>query len=177
MKKTYVTTIALIVIIIAGVLTYISNIPEEVAVDISTVIATTTVNISTTTINTKPIAENPEGEANPDIMKLDMQTWTWISTTYNDGTIIKPKMTDKFKLTFKGKTFSASTDCNGIGGEYTLNGPAITFEKMMSTLMYCEGSQEADFSKGLTQVSGYHFTSRGELVFDLKYDSGVMIFR
>jgi hypothetical protein len=43
--------------------------------------------------------------------------------------------------------------------------------------MYCEGSQEADFSKSLMKASSYHFTTRGELVFDLKYDSGIMMFK
>lgn len=123
------------------------------------------------------VVKNFEGEADPKVMKLDMKTWTWVSTTYNDGKVIKPKTANKFNLTFKGKTFSVSTDCNGIGGEFTLNGNQITFEKMMSTLMFCEGSQESEFSKSLAEVSSYRFTSKGELVFDLKYDSGVMIFR
>lgn len=175
MKKTYITTITLLILIVAAVLTYISNTPGEVVLETYPVAATTTTTIATGTNDV--VVKDFEGEANPDMMKLDMKTWTWISTTYNDGTIIKPKMSDKFKLIFKGKTFSASTDCNGVGGEFTTNGQSIVFEKMMSTMMYCEGSQEADFSKGLTQVSSYHFTNKGELVFDLKYDSGSMIFK
>ncbi|MBC7766955.1 META domain-containing protein [Arenimonas sp.] len=123
------------------------------------------------------VVKNFEGEASPSVMKLDMKTWNWVSTTYSDGTVITPKRTDKFYLTFKGKTFSASTDCNGVGGEYRVNKNEIVFDKMISTMMFCEGSQEADFSKSLTQASSYHFTSKGELVFDLKMDSGVMMFK
>jgi heat shock protein HslJ len=180
MKKTYITISTLFILLIAAVLTYISNTPESIAPVYQDKI--TAENSTTTETIKKPIvAENPEGEANPDIMKLDMKTWNWISTTYNDGKIIKPKNTDKFKLTFKnyesGKTFSASTDCNGVGGEYVLNGNKITFDKMMSTLMYCEGSQEAEFSKSLSEVVSYFFTNKGELVLELKYDSGSMIFR
>lgn len=43
--------------------------------------------------------------------------------------------------------------------------------------MYCEGSEEGDYSKMLGQVQSYMFTSKGELVFDLKFDTGSMIFR
>jgi hypothetical protein len=43
--------------------------------------------------------------------------------------------------------------------------------------MYCENSQEAEFTKMLGEVESYYFTNRGELVFNLKFDSGSMIFR
>lgn len=177
MKKTTMTII-LVIILTALYLAYRVT-KEPVVSTLNENMATTAVKdpSSTSTEQKSEVVKDFEGEASPSVMKLDMKTWTWISTAYNDGKIIKPKLADKFKLTFKGKTFSATTDCNGIGGEYTLSGNKITFEKMMSTLMYCEGSQEIDFSKGLTQASSYHFTSKGELVFDLKYDSGVMMFK
>lgn len=124
------------------------------------------------------VAQNFEGEADPARMKLNMKTWSWISATYSDGKKIIPKDSSKFQLTFTGsKNFSAKTDCNGVGGEYSVNKNKIVFSKMVSTLMYCEGSQEADFTKLLGQIDSYHFTSKGELVFDLKYDSGVVVFK
>jgi heat shock protein HslJ len=124
------------------------------------------------------VVQNFEGEADTSRMTLDMNTWSWIRTELNDGTVVTPKDSDKFKLTFKkDKTFSASTDCNGIGGEYGTVDGRITFTKMMSTLMYCEGSQESDFSKYLENTASYFFTSKGELVLELKFDSGVVIFR
>jgi heat shock protein HslJ len=119
-----------------------------------------------------------EGEANPTTMKLNMKTWQWISTTYSDGTKILPKDIQKFKLTFKNDgTFSSSTDCNGVGGNYAVKGMQITFSQMMGTMMYCDGSQEADFTKILTQAQSYSFTAKGELVFSLKANSGSAIFR
>lgn len=124
------------------------------------------------------VMQNFEGEANPARMKLDMKTWNWISTTYGNDTQVSPRTAGKFTLTFKNNgTFSISTDCNGMGGNYVVNGNKISFDKMMSTMMYCEGSQEGDFAGMLGKVSSYHFTSRGELIFDLKFDSGVMMFR
>ncbi|MCX6703584.1 MAG: META domain-containing protein [Candidatus Zambryskibacteria bacterium] len=123
------------------------------------------------------VAQNFEGEADPGKMTLGMKTWNWVNTTYNNDTTVKPK-TNKFALTFKTNgTFSATTDCNGVGGEYALNGNKITFTKMVSTMMYCEGSQEQEYSKMLSQVQNYLFTSKGELVLNLKLDSGMMVFK
>jgi heat shock protein HslJ len=123
------------------------------------------------------VAENFEGEADPKKMSLEMKTWSWVNAKYNDGKEVKPK-TNRFTLTFKDdKTFSATTDCNGIGGEYVVKGNKISFSKMISTMMYCDGSQESDFSKLLTDSDNFLFTSKGELVLGLKYGSGSVIFR
>lgn len=124
------------------------------------------------------VVQNFEGEADPAIMTLSMKTWTWINTTYSDDKGVTPKAAGRFTLTLKSdKTFSATTDCNGIGGEYTVRGNQISFTKMMSTLMFCEGSEEADFSKMLSEVQNFLFTSKGELVLGLKFDSGSVFFR
>jgi len=119
-----------------------------------------------------------EGEADPNVMKLDMKAWRWIRTEMNDGSTIVA-VSDKFKLTFKNDgTFSASTDCNGVGGEYKVGADkTLTFTNMMSTLMFCEKSQETEFRQVLENASSYFFTSRGELIIELKYDSGTATFR
>ncbi len=124
------------------------------------------------------VANNFEGEADPSRMTLTQQKWNWVNVVYTGGKTITPKVADKFSLTFKKDgTFSASTDCNGVGGEYKVTGTNIALDKMMSTLMFCEGSQESDFSKALSEIHSYHFTSKGELVFDLKPESGTMTFK
>lgn len=122
------------------------------------------------------VVQDFEGESDASKMSLGMKTWNWVSTTYNDGKVVFPKK-DSFSITFKNNQFSAKTDCNGVGGEYVLNGNKISFERMMSTLMYCEGSQEADFSKMLSEVQSYLFTQKGELVLEFKMDSGSMVFK
>lgn len=124
------------------------------------------------------VVQNFEGEADPMRMTLPMKTWVWISALYGDGTNVAPKKEGVFTLAFKNDgTFSATTDCNGVGGEYATKNNTITFTRMISTLMYCEGSQEAVFAKMLNEAQGYHFTSKGELILDLKLDSGSAIFR
>jgi len=134
--------------------------------------------LDTKTMQFGEVAQNFEGEADSSKMTLDMKTWNWIKTIYNDNKIITPKIANKFSITFKKDgTFSARTDCNGIGGNYSVNGNEIIFGQMISTQMYCEGSQEDIFRKMLEQTSNYMFTSKGELVLLLKYDSGSVIFK
>ena len=124
------------------------------------------------------VEQNFEGESSPTKVTLGMKKWEWVKTLYSDDKLVTPLKPGKFSLTLKDdKTFSASTDCNGIGGEYTVKDNNISFNKMMSTLMYCEGSQEGEYSKMLEQTQSYLFTSKGELVLTLKYDSGSVFFK
>ena len=124
------------------------------------------------------VENNFEGEADPDRMTLDMKTWVWQSTLQSDGTEIKPAQTGKFTLTFRDDgDFGATTDCNSMGGSYSAEGGKISFTDIAQTRMACEGSQEAVFSGFLTNTSGYHFTSKGELILDLKLDSGSVVFK
>lgn len=129
------------------------------------------------TLSWGEVAQNFEGEADPARMSLTMQTWRWVRTLYNNDTTVTPR-TEKFTLTFSDAThFSATTDCNGVGGEYTATDGVIHFTNMMSTMMYCDGSEERDFTKMLSEVERYQFTSKGELILELKLDSGSMTFR
>jgi heat shock protein HslJ len=107
-----------------------------------------------------------------------MKEWTWVSTLYNDEREIVPTGSKPFTVVFeKDGMFSASTDCNAVGGSYATDGDRISFSQIFSTKMYCEGSQESDFVTMLSNASGYHFTSKGELVLDLKFDSGSVVFK
>lgn len=119
-----------------------------------------------------------EGEASPEKMSLTMKKWSWVKTTMNDGTITTPKKSDVFTLTFnKEGNVAVTTDCNGMGGDYAVNGKKLTFKQMISTMMYCEGSQEQEFASKLQEVSSYLFTSKGELILEIKMDSGTMTFK
>jgi len=61
-------------------------------------------------------------------------------------------------------------------GHYSIAENKIQFKKMVSTRMFCERSQEQLFSKMLEDVSSYFFTNRGQLVLELEYNCGSMIF-
>lgn len=124
------------------------------------------------------VGENLEGEADPSRMSLGMKTWNWVETLLNDESKFTPRKENVFTLTFgtDGK-FTATTDCNSMGGSYMAKDGGITFSNIFATKMYCEGSQEGEFASFLENASGYHFTSRGQLILDLKFDSGSVIFR
>lgn len=119
-----------------------------------------------------------EGEADTNKMSLNMKKWIWVKTQMNDGKITTPKKADAFTLTFnKNGGLNVTTDCNSIGGKYTVKGNTLTFSQMMSTMMYCDGSQEQEFGGMLNEVGSYLFTNKGELILEIKMDSGTMIFR
>ncbi len=142
-----------------------------------------------TTILPTPVPENADvpkgefgelegGEADPNRMTLDMTKWNWISTTDESGVKIVPKKTGAFTLTFRKEgTFGATTDCNSVGGNYTVAGNKIVFSNIMSTLMACGvESQESIYKQIFENTVSYNFTSRGELIFKLQ-NGVVAIFR
>lgn len=91
---------------------------------------------------------------------------------------ITPIKKDAFTILFnKDGRASITTDCNNASGSYSLRGKEITFSNFASTLMYCEGSQESEFLKLLSEVKSHYFTSKGELVLNLKEAGDSMIFR
>ena len=121
---------------------------------------------------------NAEVEADPDRMTLQMKTWIWSRTLYNDDTIHTPNQPEAFTLTFTDdRRLRVTTDCNNMQGGYEVTDKRITFSEMISTRMFCDGSQEQLFAGMLDKVSSYFFDSRGRLILELKYDSGSMIFR
>ncbi len=137
------------------------------------------VDINATTSSTTA-STSPSATIKPDITKLKItdHPWTWTKTVYNNDTTVTPRSKDAFVVTFmQDGRFSAKTDCNGVGGEYLVTENKIVLEKMMSTLMYCDQSQESEFTKMLGEVDNFLFSQDGELVLGIKYDSGSMIFR
>ena len=117
-------------------------------------------------------------EASPEMMTLVMKEWEWFSAGYGDGRVETPKTPGVFRVTFNSDgTFSASTDCNRAGGSYISTGDTLAFGNMFSTQMYCEGAQEGVFTALLSEVVSYYFTSKGELVLNLKSASGTVTFR
>ena len=131
-----------------------------------------------TTMTWGEVEQNVAGEADASVIDLTMQPWTWVRTTYSDGTELAPTEPDDFTLTFNtDNTVSISTDCNTMSGTYETDDFQITFGPMTMTKMFCADSKESAFATMLEQTQSYFFTTRGELVFDLKFDSGSSVFR
>lgn len=123
------------------------------------------------------VAEIESENLNTIASALQSGVWVWDRTVMNDDTIVLPKNTEAFTLSFDGKNVSGTTDCNGFGGEYTLSGyNSISFGPMLQTLMFCEDSQEGVFIKYVSESNSVYFD--GEvLALLLPYDSGSVIFR
>ena len=62
-------------------------------------------------------------------------------------------------------------------GSYTVENSTLSFSQLASTRMYCADSQEDQFAKMLANVSSFLFTPRGELVLELKFDSGHILLK
>lgn len=105
-------------------------------------------------------------------------TWTWEETQMNDDTQVTPKDVEAFTITFDPaeNRVSGTTDCNNFFGSYEKNENELSFSALGSTMMFCEGSQEQEFTGHLQEITHFMFTEEGQLVLLLKYDSGSMIF-
>jgi heat shock protein HslJ len=117
-------------------------------------------------------------DVDPQRMTLTGKEWAWVQTVYNNDKIVVPTKPDVFTLTFNSDgTLNAATDCNRMNGSYSVDERLLTIGKLAATRMFCPDSQETVFADMLSQVSAFIFTSRGELVLELKYDSGQIQFK
>lgn len=111
-------------------------------------------------------------------MTLSAKQWLWQKTLYNNDTSIEPKEADAFTITFaEGQRAQIGTDCNRIQARYTVKGNTIEFSELLATRMFCEESQEQVFADMLKNVNAYFFNNRNQLILELKFDSGSMIFQ
>lgn len=89
--------------------------------------------------NSKDTQEQPGKKA-----MLSGSEWVW-------------EKSDKFVLKFNTDgSFSSTTDCNGLGGNYMVSGMnRVALFDIVSTKMYCDGSMESDYTEMLSKVSSY----------------------
>lgn len=50
---------------------------------------------------------------------------------------------------------SGHTSCNGFGGEVVIDGDKITIDKVIQTMIACEGIGEQTFTKALSAITNY----------------------
>lgn len=87
----------------------------------------------------------------------------WIIERFNTGSVAK--FTKQSFITIdKGlKAFSGQGGCNGITGELVIKNDAISFQKIASTMMYCDNmEQEQLFTKNLEAANKFKIVG-GEL--------------
>jgi heat shock protein HslJ len=108
-------------------------------------------------------------------LSLTDGSWRWVSAELN-GSELKPNKPEAFVLTLSTDArFASSTDCNQLVGSYTVDGANLTFGQIASTMMYCEGSQEGEYSALLAETSSYKIKDT-MLTLQLKDNKGTMQF-
>lgn len=139
---------------------------------------------STSTSTQTPVAKRPASDGQPDqasvpaVKSLMAKSWQWVSTTESNGTKLVPTNASKFSLSFATDgVFSSTTDCNSVNGKYTVKGDTILFSNMMSTKMFCSGSQETNYTQILENAQTFKILPDGTLRIDLKFGSGYAIFK
>lgn len=135
------------------------------------VIAPTMSDVPTSTVEqnattTKVVTEEEfKNEPEAAFVALDVKPWKWVSATYTDRTVVTPKNEEDFSIRFNASgAFSAETDCNSISGSYEARNGSLSLGSIASTRMFCEDSQEDEFTKLLSRVLTYRFTSGGQLI-------------
>lgn len=110
---------------------------------------------------------------------LTSATWKWILTiNESSGSEITPKNKDAFKLTFtKDGNVGGSTDCNGFGGTFEQSDWKIKIGPLMSTMMYCEGSQEKEFTNDFSNSDRFSVERDGSLAVTTKDGLKTMVFK
>ncbi len=121
----------------------------------------------------KPAGKLPAGSLPVAPASALLGKWVWSQTT-TEGKTILPTKSGKFSITFEadGKV-GGTTDCNGFFGSYKVGTEGvISFGPIGSTLMFCEGSQESQFTGPLANVSSYAIENDRKLVLKLKDNKG-----
>ncbi len=121
---------------------------------------TPTVIVSTTTVST-----------------LKNKTWLWESSVDARGVEAEPANPDDFELTFgAGGTLTSTTDCNSLGGSYSVNGEVLSIGSLVATEKFCsEESLEQAYARLLGLV-GSHIIEGNTLTLILLKDAGTMTF-
>ena len=112
------------------------------------------------------------------ISKILNKKWSWLKAINYDDSVFTPAKVDAFSLTFnKDGSFTGTTDCNNIFGKYVVENGNIKFSSTGQTKMFCDSSEEIKFTTYLSQVVGFKFNGEEDLVLNLEYDSGSMVFK
>lgn len=127
-----------------------------------------------------PKGKLPAGSAPAvDPKEIQSKTWVWQKTVMSDGSVVIPKKIGIFTLEMKPDgNLSGKTDCNGFFGDYKIGTDGvISVGPLASTMMFCEGSQEREYTNAISTSSRYMLDESGNLVLLLQYDSGSVFFK
>ena len=123
----------------------------------------------------QPSQPEAEAGASPELVG---PSWLWQQTLMNNGDLFVPDDSGSYLIQFQpdGTAF-IQADCNQVRAGYTVDGNLLTIEPGPSTLVACpEGSLGDQFVRNLSAANSFFFDDAGDLLIDLKFDSGTMRF-
>jgi heat shock protein HslJ len=121
-----------------------------------------------------PVGQIPATPEVPQKEPIDLEGRTYRLVSYNS---IASPGSAAYTLSFDDGRVSAKF-CNGVGGEYTLKGAALSAPQLISTMMYCEspkGLMDAEQLFGRMLAEGVTVRSEGAAL-TLSSASGTMVF-
>lgn len=103
--------------------------------------------------------------------------WQWLRFESSDESVITVNRPADYWIEFNADgTYALQIDCNSGSGSYTASDNSVTINPGAMTLMGCpEDTQDSDFSRLFDAVT-FVFDEAGNLVLNLKFDSGNMVF-
>ena len=121
-------------------------------------------------------AGTAEGPISPDT-ELTGIIWEWVSTTTAAEEITSADPS-RYRIIFNDDgTAGLTADCNVGNAEYTVGEDgSMTITLGVSTMAFCENSQDTIFRDGLAAAAAY-YVDEGDLFIDLLDDAGTMRFR
>lgn len=126
-----------------------------------------------------PVGKLPAG-SNPPPTREEVEgyVWVWEKTVMSTGVVIEPAKEGEFTLSFDSEnSISGTTDCNNFGGTASVGSDGvISFGALMSTKMFCEGSQEEVFTEMIAATRSYAIDASGNLVLTLEGNGGEVFF-
>jgi heat shock protein HslJ len=108
--------------------------------------------------------------------KLVGRKWEWITQNFKDGTISTTSNPASFTVTISSNgTFTGTTDCNQLGGTYSVSGTSFTFRPVVTSKLHCGTTDEERFTQLLNDVRTFKLANN-RLTFGLK-DGGSISFK
>ena len=182
MTKTTQTIIAIAIVVAAiAIILFAAHRSSQVSEEQAQVIPDTVPAVVSPTGTVRAPAASQKkaagSHANGDVSALTSHEWVWQRTIAPNDANTAPKKPTSFVLTFATDGHvSSKTDCNAVSGSYSVSGTSLTFGPFMSTLMYCQGSDEGVYTTQLKNVNSYAIGADGNLVLMLANDKGSMTF-
>ncbi len=117
---------------------------------------------------------NPDGMETSGLMpRLTSNVWVWQKTAYEDGSSMTPNHPGAFTVQFMTDgTVTGTTDCNDWGSKFTLGEDGtIRLESIVSTLKFCEYSEESPYFSSIGGADKINFAENGDLLLTIEIDN------